>query len=130
MLLVLPIIPSAILAQDWSPEQLEVWEFELGCQESKEAWIECFHEDYVAWGAMSLGVPVNKADNVAIVGQSGEQNEHVFVHLKPVEITVRRNFAVALVVCTSTVRNRETGELTNTSEAWTDVFIKENGRWY
>jgi ketosteroid isomerase-like protein len=107
-----------------------VWEFELGCQESKEAWLDCFHEDYVAWADMSLGVPATKADHIAIGGQSWDDNEQVFVHLKPVEITVLGDFAVALVVYTNTVRNRETGEMTTTTQAWTDVLVKEDGRWY
>lgn len=124
------LLPSAAFAQDWSAEQQEVWEFELGCQESKEAWIDCFHEDYVAWADLSLGVPFRKADNEAIGGRSWDDNEQLFVHLKPVEITVRGDFAVALVVYTNTVRNRATGEVVTTTQAWTDICIKEDGRWY
>ena len=54
----------------------------------------------------------------------------LFRYLKPAEITVRGDFAVVQVVYTSTARNRETGEVVTTTEAWTDVCIKENGRWY
>jgi hypothetical protein len=124
------LAPSAISAQEWSPEQQEVLEFELSCQESKEAWIDCFHEDYAAWADMSLGVPFNKADNVAIGGPPWDANEQLLVHLKPVEITVKGNVAVALVVYTNTNRNRDTGEVVTTTMAWTDICIKENGRWY
>ena len=117
-------------APQWSAEQQEVWDFELGCQASKEAWIDCFHDDYVAWGDMSLGVPANKADVVAIGGRNWDTTEVLLVHLKPMEITVRGNMAVALVVYTSTVRNNETGEVITQSMAWTDVCMKEGGRWY
>jgi ketosteroid isomerase-like protein len=129
-LMALPLLPSSAFAQEWTPEQQEVWDFELGCQESKEAWIDCFHEDYVAWADMSLGVPARKADNVAIGGRSWDDNEQLFVHLTPVEITVKGDFAVALVVYTNTVRNRATGEVVTTTQAWTDVLIKDGGRWY
>lgn len=126
--LVLVALPAT--AQTWTAEQQEIWEFELSCQESKEAWLGCFHEDYVAWADMSLGVPMTKADVAAIGGQSWDDNEQVFVHLTPVEITVRGDFAVALVVYTNTVRNRATGEVVTTTQAWTDVLMKDGGRWY
>ena len=116
-------------AQQWSAEQQEVWEFELSCQDSKEAWIDCFHDDYVAWGDGELGVPTNKADAVSMGGRSWDVNERLFIHMKPVEINVRGNLAIALVIYTVTNRNRETGEVTTTSQAWTDVCLKENGRW-
>ena len=122
--------PALASAQEWSPEQQEVWEFELSCQESKEAWIGCFHEDYAAWADMSLGVPFRKADRAAIGGYSWDTIERLLTHMKPLEITVRGDFAVALVIYTTTRRNRETGEVITTTEAWTDVCIKENGRWY
>ena len=129
-LLVPPFLPNAALSQDWTPEQREVWEFELGCQESKEAWLACFHEDYVAWADMSLSVPHTKADHEVIGARAWDDNEQVFVHLKPVAITVRGDVAVALVVYTNSVRNRATGEVVTTTQAWTDVCIRENGRWY
>ena len=122
--------PAPTPAQEWSAAQQEILDFELSCQESKEAWIDCFHDDYVAWADMSLGVPFSKADNEAIGGRSWDDNEQLFVHLKPVEITVRGNLAVALVVYTNTVRNRATGEVVTTTQAWTDICIRENGRWY
>ena len=122
------ILPLTVQAQQWNAEQQEVWEFELSCQESKEVWLGCLHEDYAAWGDMSLGIPVSKVDRAAIDGYSWD--EQVVVHLKPLKITVRGNFAVALVMYTSSKRNRETGEVVTTSSAWTDVCIKEDGRWY
>jgi hypothetical protein len=122
--------PAPLPTQQWSAEQQEVWEFELSCQESKQAWIDCFHEDYVAWGNMNLGVPITKSDHIAMGLRGWDVNERLIVHLKPLEITVRGNFAVALVVYTTTVRNGDTGEVTTQSMAWTDVCVKENGRWY
>ena len=104
-------------------------EFELGCQDSKEAWLDCFHEDYLAWADGSLGVPVNKDDQVAIGGRSWDVNELQFVHLKVEEINVRGNLAIVLVVYTNTVRDTDTGEVTTIIERWTDVCVKENGRW-
>ncbi len=121
--------PAPIPAQQWSAEQQEVLEFELGCQANKEAWLDCFHEDYVAWGNGNLGVPVNKDDVVAIGGRSWDVDEVLLVHLKVLDINVRGNLAIALVVYTETLRNGDTGEVTTVSTRWTDVCLKEDGRW-
>ena len=122
--------PTAASAQEWSPEQQEVWDFELSCQESKEAWIGCFHEDYVAWGDMTLGVPFVKADVASLGGYNWDTNEVLTQHMKPVSIKVLGNFAVVLVIYTATNRSSETGEVVATSQAWTDICVKEDGRWY
>jgi len=124
------LAPATGSAQQWSPEQQEVWDFELGCQESKQAWIDCFHEDYVAWGDMTLGVPHTKADASAMGGYWWDTNEQLLVHMKPVEITVRGDLAVVLVVYTARTRDRDSGEVAMQSMAWTDICVKENGRWY
>ncbi len=122
--------PAPVPAQQWSAEQQEVWDFELSCQVSKEAVLDCFHEDYVAWADGSLGVPTNKADQVVLAGRAWDENERVFLHMKPVEINVRGNLAIVLVIYHWTDRNRETGEVITRSMRWTDVCLKENGRWF
>ena len=128
-LLVAVLTPSPAAAQQWSPEQQEVLAFELGCQANKEAWLDCFHEDYVAWGNGDLGVPVNKDDVVAIGARSWDVDEVLLVHLKVLDINLRGNLAIALVVYTETRRNGDTGEVTTVSTRWTDVCLKEDGRW-
>jgi hypothetical protein len=124
------MLPAAATAQQWSAEQQEVWEFELGCQVSKEAFLECFHEDYVAWGNGSLGVPTNRADMLEIGGRRWDENEIVFLHMKPLSIDVRGDMAVVLVIYTVTERNRETGAISTSIERWTDICLKEDGQWY
>ena len=60
---------------------------------------------------------------------SGDVNERLFLHMKPMEINVKGDLAIVLVIYTVTNRNRETDEITTESMAWTDVCLKENGRW-
>ena len=117
-------------AQEWSPEQQELVEFTRNCQTSKEAWIDCFHPDYTAWGDMSFGVPVDKADVEAVGSFWWDTHERLALHIKPVSITVRGDFAVVLSLYTETTRNRETGEVFTRSEAWTDICVREGERWY
>ena len=117
-------------AQEWSPEQQEVWEFELSCQESKEVWTACFHEDYEGWGDLTFGVPVSKPDVAIVGGYFWDSTDVLMQHIKPVSIRVLGDFAIVLSIYTATNRSRETGEVVTTSQAWTDICIKENGRWY
>ena len=116
-------------AQQWSAEQQEVWQFELGCQESREARLACFHEDYLAWSDEEFTVPVDYSDAVAFANRFHDTSDIVWVHMKPMEISVHGNVAVVLMVGTWTIRNKTTGEETTRTERWTDVCMKENGRW-
>jgi hypothetical protein len=116
--------------QQWTPEQQELVEFTQGCQASKQAWLDCFHPDYEAWGDMSFGVPMQKADVEAVGSFRWDTNERLVLHIKPVSVIVRGDFAVVLSVYSGTMRNRETGEVVTTTFAWTDICVRENGRWY
>ena len=116
--------------QEWTPEQQEIVDFTWGCQESKQAWLDCFHPDYRAWADMSFGVPMQKADVEAVGSIWWDSNERLALHIKPMSITVRGDFAVVLSIYTDTVRNRETGEIVTSTQAWTDICVRENGRWY
>lgn len=123
-------LPTLSSAQQWSKEQQEVWDFELSCQQSKAAWIDCFHSDYIGWNDMGLGTPVTKADVSALGAYWWDCHDRLVVHMKPVSITVRGDFAVVLLIYTAKVRDRDSGEVTTESSAWTDVLVKEGGRWY
>ena len=127
---VLLALAAPASAQQWTPEQQELVEFTQGCQASKQTWLDCFHPDYEAWGDMSFGVPMQKADVEAVGSYWWDVNERLVLHIKPVSITVRGDFAVVLSIYTDTMRNRETGEVVTTTFAWTDICVRENGRWY
>ncbi len=123
-------LPLAAQAQQWTTEQQEVWDFEMGCGEGRDAFLACYHDDYVAWGDGSFSVPVNHADQMARQGRRFDTNQTVWSHMKPMAIDVHGNLAVVLLVVTWTSQNHVTGEETTRTERWTDVCVKENGRWY
>ena len=124
------MVPLAAQAQQWTTEQQEVWEFEMGCQEGRDAFLACFHDDYVAWADGSFSVPITHADQMALQRRWYNANEVVWFHMKPMAINVQGNLAVVLLVGTWTTRDKTTGEETTSTQRWSDVSVKENGRWY
>ena len=90
--------------------------------------MRCFHDDFLGWGIGDTA-PTTKPDRRAFSERGFVTQERVFTHLNPVAITVRGNKATVLYVATFTDKNRETGVETTRTERWTDICLKENGRW-
>ena len=125
-------LPVTAQAQDWSAEQQEVWEAGKACWETEdlETLSACFHDDYVGWSNMSpFSEPMNKADRLALAGRSFETEDLVFLYLKPLEIRIHGNVAVILYVSTLTVKNKATGEESSFADKWTDIAVKQDGKW-
>ena len=102
----------------------------MACWEAKdiESNMTCFHEDFVGWGAESY-VPTNKADRRITHARGFETSEQVYLFLKPLSINIHGNTAVLIYMATYTQRDRVTGEESTYVEQWTDVALRENGRW-
>ena len=115
----------------WTAEQKEIWEFEEACWETRdlEASQACFHEEYVGWALGALSTPVTKANRKILDGRALETSEQTFIFLKPLQIQVHGNVAVVLYIATGTNKNKATGEETNFTHRWTDIVLKENGKW-
>ena len=95
---------------------------------SLEALLPCFHDDFVGWGVGST-VPTTKPDRRPFYARDFETSEIVFQYLKPISVMVEGNMAVALYLATVTRKNKATGEESTTTERWTDVLLKRDGRW-
>jgi len=118
------------VAQDWSPAQQEVLEFEESCvgYRTPELDDSCFHDDFQGWG-MDSTVPTNKADRLVMSARRRETSDTVYLLLKPISITVHGDMATALYIVTATSRNKVTGAETTVTERWTDVLVKDSGEW-
>ena len=126
------ILPVTAQAQNWSAEQQEVWEWEKGVLEAQdlETFSASLHDDFVGWGIVgSFSVPLNKADKTAMVGRSFEIEDSVYIYLKPLEIRIHGNVAVILYIATETFKNKATGEETSYTAQWTDIAVKQDGKW-
>ncbi len=125
--LLLPILASG---EDWTNEQQEVLAFEEACITSKNAdeLIACFHQDYVGWG-MDSTVPVSKADLLNLIADSFENFDTESLLFKPVSVIVKGNMAVVSYIDSGKTTNKTTDEVEYYTARWTDVCLKEGGKW-
>ena len=125
-------MPVTAQAQEMTRAQQEVWEWEQGCwatDNTLEDVMACFHEDFFGWGSRS-SVPSSKATRRVFFARFFETSEAVFQFLNPLSVKVRDDMAVIIYLATYTTRNRRTDEETTVTERWTDIAIREGGRWY
>jgi ketosteroid isomerase-like protein len=124
-------LPLAAQAQQWTAAQQEVWEFEEACWATQdlEVAMACFHDDFLGWGIPAYPVPTSKADRRPFFARDFETEETVFLYLKPLAIKMHGNVAIVLYLVTYTTKNKATGEETTATRRWTDICLKEGGRW-
>lgn len=125
-------LPITAQAQNWSAEQQEVWEAEKACWETEdlETLMACFHDDYVGWADLRpFYAPMSKADRQVLARRGFETEDLVFLYLKPLEIRIHGNVAVILYISTLTVKNKATGEESSFAARWTDIAVKQDGKW-
>jgi hypothetical protein len=131
--IVLPLIllfPLRVQGQEWTAEQQDLWAWEVACWESRdlETTMACFHDDFIGWGA-GTAEPTTKADRRPLFAESFDTNEQVSLDLQPLAINIQGNTAVLIYEATTVTRNKATGEETRSVERWTDVAMREGGRW-
>ncbi len=119
-------------AEDWSAEQSEVWAAIEACNvlfdedRVKEA-MDCFHDDFSGW-LYTEPVPRGK-DSFEKVGQYFvETREVVAKELRPIDILVYKNFAVIHYFYIEVLKDGGGDEEYNQGR-WTDVMVKEGGKW-
>jgi len=124
------LAPALARAQEWTPEQQELWAWETACWESRdlETTMACFHDDFIGWGA-DRDQPTTKADRRPLFAESFETNEQVSLDLRPLAINIQGNTAILIYEATTVTRNKATGEETRSVERWTDVAMRDGGRW-
>jgi len=125
-------MPSPMAAQQWTPEQQEVWQTvetytELASQGDLEGFMSYFHEDFLGWVSGQVA-PTNKADRWPILEHNMAIREVVQNTLKPAGISIHGDFAIVHYYQMTTSRNAE-GEVRTRQSHWTDIFMKQGNRW-
>jgi hypothetical protein len=123
--------PVFASAGDWSKEQLEVLKFEEACISAKSAdeLLGCFHEDFVGWGQGST-VPTSKVDRMKSIVDGFKNNESESILFKPVSVIVKGNMAIISYIDSRKSTNKTTNEVEYSTFRWTDVCLKDGGKWY
>jgi ketosteroid isomerase-like protein len=123
---------GSVQAAEWSAEQAEVWAAIEACdtnfrEKRIEDAMDCIHDDFSGW-LYSEPVPRGK-DNFEKVGTYFlKTRETVAGELRPIDILVYDDFAVIHYFYIE-VSKDESGEENISQGRWTDIMIKEKGKW-
>ena len=125
------LLPLTVFAEDWTREQQEVLAFERACIAAKtgDDLKACFHEDYVGWG-MASPVPLSKEEVSTIIDATFDDTTNESVLFKPLSVVVKGNMAVVSYIDSGKSTNNRTDEVEYYMQRWTDVCLKDGGKWY
>ncbi len=120
-------------AQQFSGEEQEVWAFIERCSDlfdagDVEGSLGCFHEDFSGWGP---GDPFPRGKKYAesIGAYITARQATRATELRPFTVRVYGNFAFAHYLRTW-LEEQPDGSVVENKIAWTDLMLRENGRWY
>jgi ketosteroid isomerase-like protein len=132
LFLCLLISATSLQAQTWSAEEKEVVQAIKDCDiaykaQDLEALSPCYHDDYVRFrrGAPST---FNKADILDYTPLTWANEVLVKRYIKPLAIRIVSNVAVIHYYAYALVKDKEGNEI-NRRQRFTDVWVKEEGRW-
>ena len=124
------LLPTFASAEDWTKEQKEVLAFEEACVTTKnvDEFTACFHEDFVGWGLGST-VPTSKSDRLRFNADGFENYDSEPLLFKPLSVIVKGNMAIISYLDSRKILNKATDEVNYSTQRWTDVCLKEDGKW-
>ena len=124
------LLPLTASAEDWTEEQKEVLAFEEACVTTKDIdeFAGCFHDDCVGWG-QGYPVPTSKDDRSKTNADSFESFDSETLLFNPISVIVKGDMAIVSYLQTSKITNKATKEVEYSTQAWTDVCLKERGKW-
>jgi ketosteroid isomerase-like protein len=118
-------------SQQWSAEQLEVWntiEAQWKADKDGKNWIEEFvHPDCIGWN-MNTPMPRDKASANRWFNASIEFSKTLEYQIAPYAIVVKGNVAIAHYYF-HTLNETYEGKKVWEKGRWTDILIKEANKW-
>lgn len=126
------IATQSLLGETWSDEQKEVWETEEQLwdsivKEDIENSLSCYHSNFRGWWYKDP-LPRGKDSEVKWAPYDCMLNEKLVFDLTPVAINVHDNFACVHYYYKLAFKDAE-GKHKMELGRWTDILIKENGKW-
>jgi hypothetical protein len=128
------ILASAgvVSAQTWSPEQQELWKLEEQqwqmAKDKDMSWIDKMVHPSLSYWSTDSGMPQNKASLVRWNRYSNANETVLEQELYPIAITITGNTAVVQYRY-QMARENYKKERETVQGRYTDVFIKDGGRW-
>ena len=123
------LVVSVATAQEWSAEQKEVWKVvKWTWDEDDEDWCaKVCHPNLLAWGNENPA-PRNREQVSAWWKRTSEMSTTLEAEVTPIGIAIQGNTAVAHYFY-STLSEDKDGKRTTENGRYTDVLIKEDGKW-
>jgi ketosteroid isomerase-like protein len=126
------VLPMSLAAQEWDSDQTEVWETIVAQWEAAKAkdmtWTEKYlHPSFLGW-TDTYPMPRHKAAYQEWQRYSAENSQTLVQELYPVGIVVVGSIAVAHYYYSTAAEDRE-GKRETTHGRYTDVLIKQDGKW-
>jgi hypothetical protein len=118
--------------QTWSPEQQEIWRLEeqqwkMGAAKDL-TWIETMVHPNISFWDRAFPTPQNKASLSRWAKYGAASSTVLEQEIFPISMTITGNVAVAHYHYRIASENYKKEQEIATGR-WTDVFIKEGGRW-
>jgi len=130
--LIVLVLPGSATAQDWGPDETEVWNTIVAQWEASKAedltWpARMLHPSFLGW---SDEVPMPRSQAAVEKWQrySSENSQTLVQELYPVGIVVVGSTAVAHYYYSTAAEDRE-GKHKTTHGRYTDVLTKQDGKW-
>jgi ketosteroid isomerase-like protein len=128
----LMVVARPASAQTWSAEQQEIWKFEeQQWQMAKDkdlSWIEKMVHPNLSYWDVDQPAPQNKASLTRWNRYSNSTTTVLEQELFPISVTITGNIAVVQYRY-SMARENYKKERETVSGRYTDVLVKEGGRW-
>ncbi|MGB5849337.1 MAG: hypothetical protein WBH40_12665 [Ignavibacteriaceae bacterium] len=130
--LLLQVLPTQnIQAQQWTPEQKEVWAIvEATWQADKDGknWVEEYsHPDILGW-SFSYPMPRNKSNANRWFNANKAISKILEYQVSPVGIIVKDKIAIAHYYA-RVLNESYDGKKKSETSRWTDILIKEGDIW-
>ena len=130
--LALSVMSGAARAAEWSPEQQDVWNLEQqqwAMSKSKDlSWIDTMVHQNMRFWETGAPMPRDKASLKHWDRFEADNSTTLEQEIYPISATITGNIAVVQYHYVVASENYKTERKTMTGH-YTDVLIKENGRW-
>ncbi len=130
---VLLLLSGSSFAQQWSDAQKDVWAgvekyWQVSSSGDAAGFMNYFDDSYMGWSNQSR-VPMSKANTGKWVMQDAKDNSVIVYSITPLTIWVKGDFAYVHYTYAELDENKETKKRTSVGGTWTDILMKENGKW-
>jgi hypothetical protein len=128
----LSLVGTAATAQTWTPEQKEIWAFEekqwAMSKDEDLSWIDTMVHPNISYWSVDRPAPQNKASLQRWNRYESSSSTVLEQEIFPISATITGNVAVVQYTYVAVRENAEKKRDTVTGR-YTDVLIKEGGRW-